>query len=159
MDATPSQTAALLSRLYLGLVFSVAAISKITAPSGFSHVLAGYLNGVALVTGFAWYQQVVRGLILPHSALFAAIVVAAEAFVAVSMLLGVVTRFGAAVAVLLLLNYMFSKGMPPWAPASNDAADIVLALTVALTNAGTVFGIDGILQRRLTFGRRAGESH
>jgi hypothetical protein len=39
------------------------------------------------------------------------------------------------VAILLLLNYMFAKGMSLWTPSSNDAA-------------GRVFGVDRFLAQR-----------
>ncbi|HEV3153126.1 MAG TPA: DoxX family protein [Candidatus Baltobacteraceae bacterium] len=139
--------ALLIPRLYLGVVFGVAVLAKLQAPAGFAKSLAGFLNGVALTQGFGWYQDLVRGFILPHVGLFATLVVLGEACVAVTMLLGLFTRAGAALAIFLLLNYLSAKGMAPWSPASNDAADIVLALTVAWTNAGRSFGIDGVWNR------------
>lgn len=144
-----SRTLLVLPRVYLGLMFLLAAVAKLAAPPGFAKVLAGYLHAVALVQGFPWYQEVVRTLILPHVALFAALVTIGELFVGVAMLLGIATRPASAVAIFLLLNYLCSKGMPMWAPASNDTADIILALTVGIGSAGRVYGLDGFISARL----------
>ncbi len=38
-----------------------------------------------------------------------------------------------AIAIALLANYAAAKGLAPWSPASNDTADIVLALVVLAT--------------------------
>ena len=144
-----SRTLLVLPRVYLGMIFLVAVFAKLTAPPGFATVLTGYLHAVALVQGFPWYQEVVRSVILPHASLFAALVTVGEVFVGVGMLFGIATRAAAAVAIFLLLNYLCSKGMPMWAPASNDTADIILALTVGLGNAGLVYGLDGLINARL----------
>jgi uncharacterized membrane protein YphA (DoxX/SURF4 family) len=64
------------------------------------------------------------------------------------MLFGLATRAGAVVAIFLLLNYLFAKGLPFWSPGSNDMADIVLALVVLFGAAGRFGGIDGSLHER-----------
>jgi cysteine synthase len=43
---------------------------------------------------------------------------------------------------------MLAKGMTPWSPASNDAADIVLAIVVGFGAAGRLWGVDAVLQQR-----------
>jgi hypothetical protein len=43
---------------------------------------------------------------------------------------------------------MLAKGMTFWSPASNDAADIVLAILVGVGAAGRVWGLDAVLKRR-----------
>ena len=87
--------------------------------------------------GFPWYQWVVGTIVLPHVTIFAALVTIAELFVGVTMLSGRFTRAGATVAIFLLVNYLCAKGMYPWYPASNDAADIVLALVVLYGRTGS----------------------
>lgn len=152
-DAAPSNVSPallVLPRVYLGTIFLVAAFAKLTAPPGFATALTGYLHAVALVQGFPWYREVVRAVILPHVALFAVLVTIGEVFVGVAMLLGIATRPASALAIFLLLNYLCSKGMPMWAPASNDTADIVLALVVGIGSAGRVYGLDGLLSQRVS---------
>ena len=137
-----------LPRLYLGLVFAVAAWAKLSAPQGFPLVLSGFLSNVALSNGFGWYRPLVASVILPHVEVFAVLVLAAELFVAIGMLLGLLTRVAAVVAIVLLLNYACAKGLPLWSPASNDAADIVLAIVVLIGSAGRSVGLDARLARR-----------
>ena len=137
-----------LPRVYLGVIFAVAVYGKITAPAAFTTHMTGFLNQVALQDGFPWYQAFVRGVVLPHADVFATLVIAGETFVAISLLLGVATRLGAAVAILLLLNYASGKGMLPWSPASNDWADIVLSLVVMAGAAGRTLGLDAWLHAR-----------
>ncbi len=127
------RTLPLLPRFYLGLVFAVAAYGKAMAPSGFPSVLAGFLGGAGAPHSFPWYGLFLHAVVLPHAAAFAYLIIAGEAFVAIGMILGGLgTRLAAFVAIFLLLNYASLKGMAPWSPASNDWADIVLALVVAI---------------------------
>lgn len=121
--------------------------AKLTS-GAFSTILAGFLNAVALQQGFPWYRAFVSSVVLPHASLFAALVVLAELYVATAMLLGLTTRLAGAVAILLLVNYLCAKGMTPWSPASNDSADIVLSLVVAIGAAGRTFGLDVYLSKR-----------
>lgn len=85
---------------------------------------------------------------MPHVAIVALLVQIGETFVAIAMILGMATRFASLVAIVLLVNYMLAKGMALWFPASNDAADIILAVTVGLGAAGRAWGIDAFLAKR-----------
>ena len=79
------------------------------------------------------YRSFLDAVVLPHATVFATIVVVAELLVAACMLTGIATRAAAVVAIALLANYAAAKGLAPWSPASNDSADIVLALVVLAT--------------------------
>jgi uncharacterized membrane protein YphA (DoxX/SURF4 family) len=125
-----SSLIALLPRLYLGMIFTVAAHAKLTAPHGFAVALSGFLNGMALQQGFPWYARFLSAVVLPRPELFAILVTVAEIAVAVGMLSGIATRPSAVLAIFLMLNYAFAKGLPLWSAASNDMADIVLAIIV-----------------------------
>jgi uncharacterized membrane protein YphA (DoxX/SURF4 family) len=142
------RTLLVLPRLYLGVVFAVAVYAKLTAPGGFPKTLAGFLGGFAMQSGFAWYKTFLSAVVLPHIDVFAYLVIAGELTVAVCMLLGIATRAAALVAILLLANYLSTKGFPLWAPASNDTADIVLAVTVFFGAAGRTLGFDRVLHER-----------
>lgn len=142
------RTLLVLPRLYLGVVFAVAVYAKLTAPGGFQKTLAGFLGGFVMQSGFAWYKAFVSAVVLPHVDIFAYLVMAGELTVAVCMLLGIATRAAALVAMLLLANYLCGKGLPVWAPASNDTADIVLAIVVFVGAAGRTLGFDRVLHER-----------
>jgi uncharacterized membrane protein YphA (DoxX/SURF4 family) len=137
-----------LPRLYLGVIFTVAAFGKLTQQADFADTLASFATNVALKNGYGFYAGIVRSVILPNVHVFATLVIAGESFVAVSMLFGLFTRAGAVVAIFLLANYACGKGFALWSPASNDVADIVLALVVLFGAAGRVGGIDKSLHER-----------
>ena len=107
--------ALVLLRVYLGVVFLVAALSRL--------------------------QQ-------DFTAIFPALVTWAELFVAVMLILGLLTRLSAAVALVLALNNMFAKGAWFWTPSSNDAAFVAIALALLVGAAGRTFGLDAFLARR-----------
>ena|SRR5579862_8301881 len=136
-----------LPRLYLGTIFAVSAFTKITSPN-FAATLVGFLNAMAMNSGFPWYRSFLASIVIPHAGVFATLVTAGETYVAVAMLLGVTTRVAAGVAILLLANYLCAKGMLPWMPASNDAADIVLSIVVMAGAAGRTYGVDRWLHER-----------
>lgn len=120
----------ILPRLYLGVIFLYAGGMKLLHVSTLETQVGGFLHAVAMQSGFPWYQSFVGTFVLPHVSIFAPLIMVAELFVAVTMLAGRLTRAGAMVAIVLLANYLCAKGMLPWYAASNDWADIVLALLV-----------------------------
>ena len=149
MGASPKDRAVLVGlRIYLGIIFLVAVTPKLTARPDFTPRLVGFLENVALTQGHAFYQAFIEGTVIPHAAGFATLVVAAELAAGLLLLLGAATRLAALISIVLLLNYMFAKGMWPWTPASNDGALIMIALAVLLTGAGRLLGVDAALARR-----------
>jgi uncharacterized membrane protein YphA (DoxX/SURF4 family) len=135
-----------LPRIFLGVIFLVAAYSKF-AGGRFPNHLELFLSQM-LPSATNWYQAFARAIVLPNVSAVAILVMIGEAFVAVALILGLTTRLACALAVLLLANYMLAKGMTLWSPASNDAADIVLAIVVAIGAAGRSWGIDAVLHKR-----------
>ena len=95
----------------------------------------------------SWFQPFLEHVVIPNSEIFAALVTAGEAFVAVSLLLGAATRLGAAVAMLLTLNYSLLYGQSFLVPAGNTLHFWVSFLFL-VTAAGRVFGVDYRLHRR-----------
>ncbi|HZT13690.1 MAG TPA: DoxX family protein [Candidatus Baltobacteraceae bacterium] len=143
-----SRSILLLPRLYLGVIFLAAVYSKFTIPVGFARALTGFLNSVAMQSASPAYKAILQAVVLPHAGFFAGLVELGELFVGIALLLGLVTRFAAAVAIFLLANYFLAKGLPLWSPASNDMADIVLSIVVMTGAAGRVFGLDKYLAAR-----------
>jgi len=71
-----------------------------------------------------------------------------ETAVAIALITGTATRLAAVVAMLLVTNYMFAKGLWWWNPSSNDGAFFMIALVVAICAAERTFGFDAILAKR-----------
>ncbi len=141
-----ARTALVLLRLQLGVVFLVAALPQVRAD--FTPKLLDFLNNVALVKGHAFYREFIRTVVLPNAEIFAALVIWGEVLVGVALVLGLATRFAAAAALLMTLNFMFAKGAWFWTPSSNDAAFVAISLALLVGAAGRTFGLDSFLARR-----------
>lgn len=141
-----ARTALVVLRIYLGVVFLVAALPKFQ--EDFTPGLLGFLNHVALDRGHPFYQEFVQRMVIPHASLFAILVSWGELLVGLSLVLGLLTRVSAVVAFLLTVNYMFAKGNWFWTPSSNDAAFAMISLALLLGAAGRTFGLDSLLARR-----------
>ena len=141
-----ARAAMVLLRVYLGVVFLVAALPKLK--QDFTPGLTGFVQQVGLQRGHQFYQQFLEQVVLPNAPVFAALVTGGELFVGVTLILGLLTRFSAAVGLVLVLNYMFAKGAWFWTPSSNDAAFVAIALALLIGAAGRTFGLDAFLARR-----------
>ncbi len=138
--------ALVLLRLQLGVVLLVAGIPKVRGD--FTPRLIDFLQNVALERGHVFYQEFVRAVVLPHAAVFAALVSWGEVLAGAALVVGLATRFVAAGAFLLVLNYMLAKGAWPWTPSSNDAAYAAIALALLIGAAGRTLGVDEFLAKR-----------
>lgn len=141
-----ARAALVLLRIYLGVIFLVAAWPKLRVD--FTPGLTRFLEQVALEHGHPFYQEFVRRVVLPHASLFAALVTWGELLVGLTLVLGLMTRLSAAVALLLVVNYMLAKGAWFWTPSSNDAAFAAISLALLIGAAGRTFGLDALLAQR-----------
>lgn len=135
-------------RLHLGVIFSVTVLGKILRDDPFSVEMLGFLNGYAMRNSSTLYRDFLQHVVLPHATLFSHLVIGGELAAAVSLLFGVGTRVGAAIAMFLFLNFLFAKGRLFWSPDSEDAAVFFSALVCLLGAAGRVWGIDAYLAKR-----------
>ena len=138
--------ALVLLRVYLGVVFLVAALPKLQ--QDFTPGLTRFVQQVASQKAHEFYRPFAEQVVLPNASVFAALVTWGELLVGVTLVLGLLTRFSAAVAVVLTLNYMFAKGAWFWTPSSNDAAFVAIALALLIGAAGRTLGLDSFLARR-----------
>jgi uncharacterized membrane protein YphA (DoxX/SURF4 family) len=125
-----ARAALVLLRIYLGVIFLVAAWPKFRGY--FTPELTGFLEKVSLENGH----------------MLAAVVMWGELLVGVTMVLGLFTRFSAAVALVLTVNSMLAKGAWFWTPSSSDAAFAVISLALLIGAAGRTLGLDASLARR-----------
>jgi thiosulfate dehydrogenase [quinone] large subunit len=141
-----ARAALVLLRVYLGVVFLIAAVPKVRGD--FTTGLTAFLEQRALEQSHPFYRGFLQEVVLPNTQLFAALVTWGEFLVGVLLILGLMTRLSATVALLLTLNYMFAKGAWPWTPSSNDAAFFAISLALVIGAAGRTLGLDSILARR-----------
>ena len=93
-------------------------------------------------------STLVRDLVLPNIAVFGPLVYATEVFIAVSLILGVVTRLGAALGALMAINLWLglynAPGEWPW----TYMFLVVLQLIFLIDPPGRSLGIDALAWRR-----------
>ena len=99
-----------LARVYLGISFLFSDHGNAQ-----TNELAGFLK-FALKNGYGWYQNLLNSFVIPHSSTFGTLVVIAEIYAGIALLLGFTTRLASCVALFLLLNYICAKGALPWGP-------------------------------------------
>lgn len=129
-----------LARIYLGISFLFS-----DHGNGRPNELTGFLK-YALRNGYGWYQNLLNSVVVPHSATFGTLVIIAEIYVGIALVLGFTTRLATLVALFLLINYLCAKGAVPWGPGI-DQSDIILALIILLGDAGRTFGLDKLIAR------------
>jgi thiosulfate dehydrogenase [quinone] large subunit len=133
-------------RLYLGFVFLLAAVPKLEGDA--TEALRSFLTGVALPSGYGFYQRFASEILLPNVEVFGPLLSWSELLVGFALLVGLVTRFSASVGLILLVNYMLAKGGWFGQPSSNDAALAAIALGLIIGAAGRTAGLDTLLARR-----------
>jgi uncharacterized membrane protein YphA (DoxX/SURF4 family) len=138
----------LILRLHLGVILIITVLGKILRSDPFSIEMLGFLNGYAMRNSSPWYQHFLQHVVIPHATLFSYLVIAGELVAGLSLLFGLGTRCGAAIAMFLFLNYLFAKGRFFWSPDSQDAAVFFSAFACLLGAAGRVWGVDAWLARR-----------
>jgi uncharacterized membrane protein YphA (DoxX/SURF4 family) len=135
-------------RIYLGVILLITVLGKLTRETPFATEMLGFLGGVARRGALPWYVAFTQQFVVPHATLFSYFVMTGELVAAISLLTGTLTRAGALVAMILFLNYMLAKGRMFWSPDSEDAAVFFIAMTVCVSRAGRVWGIDALLAKR-----------
>jgi uncharacterized membrane protein YphA (DoxX/SURF4 family) len=134
-------------RLYLGFAFWRAAWNKIgTKWAAWPDALHGF-GTMNLPHEASWYRAFMTHVVFPHSTLFAGLVATGEVAVGTCLILGLGTRIAAPIGAFLTLNYFLLKGDAPWS-VSNDLAFVVGLTVLAITGAGRVFGLDGLIALR-----------
>jgi uncharacterized membrane protein YphA (DoxX/SURF4 family) len=103
----------------------------------------------ALPNAEPFYRAFLESVVQPNALLFSQLVVIGEWVAGILLLLGLLTRLGAIVGILLNVNYMLMKGM-----ASNGGSiDRLFAfsdLMFLLAAAGLVWGLDSMLRGALS---------
>jgi thiosulfate dehydrogenase [quinone] large subunit len=135
-------------RVYVGVILFISDVGKLTRDNPFADEMLRFLRGVTTRRASAPYLHFVQQIVIPHASLFTYLIMTGEAFAAISLLTGTITRAGAFVAGFLFLNYMLAEGRLLWSPDSEDAALIFICLILFLGRAGRVFGIDSYLAKR-----------
>jgi uncharacterized membrane protein YphA (DoxX/SURF4 family) len=130
-----------LARVYLGVTFFFSDHGNARP-----NELSGFLKFAAR-NGYASYQHFLNSFVMPHSAIFGTLIVVAEIYAGIALVIGFTTRIATCVALFLLVNYMCAKGAVPWGPGI-DQSDIVLSVIILFSDAGRICGVDKLLANR-----------
>ena len=128
-------------RIGVGIMFAIAAWGKVTAGSSWPGRMIGFINFQA-EKSYEFYRAFLEAVVIPNPSLFGYFVAYAEVLVALSLILGLFTRWGAALGLFLVANFLMAKGGPFWMPSANDPMYILTLIVLALTESGRIFGLD-----------------
>lgn len=136
-------------RLSVGLAFLIAGQAKIAA-GGWGTAYAAELNSFVtsnLDNAYGFYRPFLESIVIPYAQQFAVIFSWTELLVGVSIFLGLFTRFGAALGILVALHYALTIGVAMWMPHLETL--LIWALfTLMVCSAGRGMGADQILRSR-----------
>jgi uncharacterized membrane protein YphA (DoxX/SURF4 family) len=138
-------------RILTGVMWLAHAIPKFAKsddfmpPNGF--IVTYVSQGLQQTTGA--YHNFLAGVVQPNLALYAELVRLGELLTGIVLILGVFTRLGGLVGVLLPLNYLAARGnlVTSAALQSLDFSMIVLSALNFVLPTGRVLGIDALLAR------------
>lgn len=136
-------------RIYTGLFFAWNGLGKIRRDN-FADGMEGFLNA-QLDNSFSFYRPFIESVVLPNKTMFAAMVSWGELFVGLALIVGLATRYAAAIGAILVLNFWFAKGMPVFAGTNQDFAWFVIFIVLGMVPAGKIAGLDDGLSDRLPF--------
>ena len=143
-----SQALLVILRVYLGIILFITNLGKLSRDEPFTTEMLAFLRGVTTRRASAPYLHFIQQVVIPNAKLFSYLIMTGEAVAAIALLTGTMTRLGAAIAMLLFVNYMLAKGRMFWSPDSQDAAVFFIALVVFLGRAGRIWGVDSYLAKR-----------
>lgn len=141
-----SPLAGLPPRLFAGYFFLRYGLQKVTG--GFDgDRLRTQLAGWMAESRYEFYVPFLEHVATPFAGLFAFLLMWGEVLIGLLLLLGLATRAAALVGLVLCANFLLATG----APLISDEAPVyfaVMLLTVYLTAAGRVLGLD-VLARKI----------
>jgi uncharacterized membrane protein YphA (DoxX/SURF4 family) len=146
-----------LLRMAFGLYFISYALDKtmngwLGSAGPMSNFLFGNPNATpptrgVVVNSTPFYADFLTSVVQPNPLIFSQLVVIGEWVAGILLLLGLLTRFGSIVGIILNLNYVFMKGLLANG-GSVDRLFLVAQIVFILTAAGLVWGLDGALRQK-----------
>ena len=106
--------------------------------SGLKHWMIEMANNAS----FSIQSRFVQEIVLPHFRVFAPMVYAIEVFIAISLILGVFTRLGAALGALMAINLWLGLYRAPYEWPWTYLFLIVIQITFVVFDAGRSLGLD-----------------
>jgi len=106
----------------------------------------GNLENIEL---YGWYHSFLVNIVVPHKELFGYLVTYGEILIGFCLIVGLMTRFSAAVGAFQVANYALGPGMARGGSSLAQSETFFVAMIVIfLSNPGRTLGLDGLLWRR-----------
>jgi len=142
-----------LSRVSIGIMWWVQSLWKLPPtytdrPDG-TGGLRFWVGEMARYAAYPWHRDFLRDVLQPHFYLFAPQVYFSEVLIAVSLILGVFSRLGAFLGLLLAVNLYLGLYRDPHEWLWTYVFLIIIQLLFFLYRPGRSLGLDAILLRRL----------
>ncbi len=134
-----------LLRATVGAIWLFEAYPEITASN--TYLSTGFASAVrGMAAGSPWgpYRQFLENVVLTHTPVFSYLTLVGTTVVGVSLLLGLLTPYGAALGLFLNANYALASG---WMDRGNYALNglmFVAEIVIIAMAAGQVAGVDAI---------------
>jgi len=133
-------------RIYVGFYLLQQGIRKFQRDFPKGDWIGRQIGDIATLDIYSWYKAFLQNYVAPHSELFGYLVMVGEISVGAGLLLGIFTRFAAAIGVFMLINYYLGPGMARGgAPLAQQQTFIIVLAIFVLANPGRTLGLDGPL--------------
>ena len=144
-----------LLRLYVGYYLLYQGIRKYQRGFPQSDWIGRQIGDLAAVDIYPWYKAFLTEYVVPHREVFGYLVMSGEILAGAALLLGLLTRVSALIAVFMLINYYLGPGMARGGPSlAQQQTFIIVLVIIFLSNAGRSLGLDGLLFSRKGKGGR-----
>ncbi|HWP57689.1 MAG TPA: DoxX family protein [Candidatus Acidoferrales bacterium] len=138
-----------LLRLWIGYYLLQQGINKYLRDFPHRDWFQRQIGNPAELNLFGWYKGFLQNVVMPNQELFGYLVMIGEILVGACLLLGLLTRFSAAVGLFMLINYLLGPGMARGgASLAQQQTFIVSLVIILLSNPGRTLGLDGWLFRK-----------
>jgi thiosulfate dehydrogenase [quinone] large subunit len=137
-------------RLYVGAFLLKQGMEKASGDFLGQGMLAKQIEASISKAFIPAYASFLESVVLPHERLFVILVTLGEIGVGLSLLLGLLTRFGSLVGMFLMLNYYLAIGSVArgGSQAGVQISFFLAQLTFLTTSAGRHWGLDRYLKKR-----------
>ena len=142
-------------RIYIGYYFLQQGIRKFQRDFSQGDWIGRQIGDLATLDLYPWYKKFLVGYVVPHHELFGYLVMVGEITVGASLLLGLLTRFGAFIGLFLVINYFLAIGSVRGGATLAQQQTFMVSLVIfLLANPGRALGLDGVLFRSENKGGR-----
>ena len=141
-----------LLRIYVGYYMLQQGIRKFQRDFPRGDWIGKQIGDLATIDLYPWYKKFLVDYVVPHQELFGYLVMFGEILVGGCLLLGLLTRLNAFIALFMLINYYLGPGMARGGAAMAQQQTFIVSLVIfLLSNPGRRAGIG-----RAYFSRRQG---